>query len=737
MITRKPIQAKSTYRILRAIFPEQFKMVQDNTSNGYKLINLLFGVEIDEARRRLQDLYDNSFIETLDLSEQEELYEVILSGQINNRYLNSTVSGAIPIKITNFDLDGDDEFNYGPPTRIIKHSSLDISGIVYQGNIVGLEYFRQNPSGYGYFLVNTDQRQSDAYLTGSGSTWKINMTNRGAVISSTGLWPGIATQNYSTQGADDVLNPLTSGYLRNAYPLTRRIKDDSGVYWDIDHYTPYNGWVRDEDWNVVANTNYSGDFYYDTEGNKVYYRTAFNNPYGSGNYTSEYLRLRNTPISGTLKLYDLDIIDNSGNAIEIPSAGKNMYYLQSPYMQNSNATGIWDPKYVGYEQLVPSGQGFGEIEGQLANFLATTRWAYQLEGGNIDEGTMQYVESTSGDITNTLKITNPWSRYLAEYKYELFKKANYITSLDSTRFLSLDTPNPTYSLKTVFNNETAIPFEFSRNPNLGSEASRFITFDGWTIRPGSRMSKVDFKVPLLLSSGNLENFTHISARRNSIGYTENFVPMYSPNRRIEIDCPFDRPISLGSVTEQDLTGNSNNFDWQNTGTNQIYRLPEDGNYAKKIKYLNASGYYTIDSTEFLKNNTFFYFKFKAPKVNQLTLMELSEGTSNNYIKLSVETDGMISVIGNGTEVYSRYRMPFNNEWKELILRYYPDEEFTNRNPKFELFINDEPGYTKLKPFEKTVDTYTVSGTFLHLCQNCTIDIDHFKLYYEANYGSAS
>lgn len=737
MITRKPIQAKSTFRILRAIFPEQFKMVQDKTSNGYKFINLLYGVEIDEARRRLQNLYDNSFIETLDLSEQGEIYEVFLSGQINDRYLNSTVSGAIPIKITNQDQDGDDEFYYGPPTRIVTYSTLDISGIVYQGNIIGLEYFRENPSGYGYFLINTDQRQSEAYATGSGSTWRIDVTNRGAIISSSGLWPGVATQDYTTQGADDVLNPLTSGYLSNTYPLTRRIKDDSGVYWDIDHYTPYNGWVRDEDGNVVANINYSGDFYYDTEGNKVYYRTAFNNPYGSGNYTTEYLRLRNIPISGTLKLYDLDIIDTSGNAIEIPSAGKDMYYLQSPYMQNGEPTGIWDPKYVGYKQLVPSGQGFGAIEGQLANFLATTSWAYQLEGGKIDEGTMQYVESTSGDITNVLKITNPWSRYIAEYKYEQYKKAKYITSLNGTRFLSLDTPNPTYSLKTIFNNEAVVPFEFSRNPNLGSESSRYLTFDGWKIRPGAKMSKVDFKVPIILSSGSLDTFSYISARRDSIGYSEDFVPMYTPDRRIEIDCPFDRPISLGSVTEQDLTGNANNFDWQNTGTNQIYRLPEDGNYAKKIKYLNASGYYTINGTEFLKNNTFFYFRFKAPKVNELTLMELSEATSNNYIKLSVNTNGMISVIGNGTEVYTRYRMPFNDEWKELILRYYPDTEFTDGNPKFELFINDAPGYTKLEPFEKTVDTYTVSGTFLHLCQNCTMDIDHFKLYYEANYGSAS
>lgn len=733
MITRIPIQAKSTARILRAIFPEQFKMVNDKTSNGYKFINLLYGVEIDEARRQLQKLYDNSFLETLDLSEEGELYEVILSGQINNSYLNSTTSGSVPIKVTNLSdgLAGEVEFYNGPPTRVIPTTSLSISGIVYSGGIIGLEYFRENPSGYGYLLINSDITQSAAYSTGSGSTWRLDLDNRGTVLTNSGSWPGIDTQSFAVQGADDLLTPLISSYLNDKYPLTRTIIDDSGVQWDIDHYEPYRGWVRDEDWDVVAYTPYSGDYYYDTQGNKIYYRTAFNNPYGSGNYNTAYVMLANIPISGTLKLYDIDILDNSGNAVQIPQAGKDLYYLQSPDMLEGTSSGTWDPKYVGYDQLVPTDRGFGQIEGQLANTLNTVSWDYQKEGGGIDEGTMQYMESSSGSLTNMLKISNPWSRYIAEYKFELYKKAKYITSLEGTRYLSLDTANPTYSLQTVTNNEEEIPYEYTRNPNrVGGDKFKFISFYGWKIRPNSRMSKVDFKIPIELENGSLDQLNIVTARREPIGYTEEFVPIFDPDRRYRIRCPFDRPVSLGTVTEQDLTGNAHNFDWTNTGGNEIYRFPFDGNYAKKIKYVNASGYYKIDSTDFVKPNTFFYFKFRAPVKNELTLMELKQQTENIYIKLSIKENGLIKVEGDGIELYSRYRFSFDSEWKELILRYYPDQEFTTDH-RFELFINDPPGYTKLNPFQREIDNVTISDTYIHLCQNCTMDIDTFKLYYEA------
>ena len=92
---------------------------------------------------------------------------------------------------------------------------------------------------------------------------------------------------------------------------------------------------------------------------------------------------------------------------------------------------------------------------------------------------------------------------------------------------------------------------------------------------------------------------------------------------------------------------------------------------------------------------------------------------------------MIRIESNGTEVYTRYRMNFEGE-KELILRYYPDEEFTIL-PQFELFVKDDTtlGFKKLNPFSKDISTYTVSSTYFHIYKNCMIDIDRFRIYYEA------
>ena len=60
MITRSPIQAKNTERILKAVIPEEFKIVNDKSSNGYKFINLLYGAEIDQGLSVLKDVYNNS-----------------------------------------------------------------------------------------------------------------------------------------------------------------------------------------------------------------------------------------------------------------------------------------------------------------------------------------------------------------------------------------------------------------------------------------------------------------------------------------------------------------------------------------------------------------------------------------------------------------------------------------------------------------------------------------------------
>lgn len=734
MKTRKPVQSKSTRRLLRSIFPESFKIVNDPTSNGYKFINLLYGVEVDEARGRLRELYNNSFVETMDYADTGVVYEVNLSGIPGSQYLNATTAGNIPIKIVNWVTGGEAEFWQGRPTRAKEIGTLTLSGTISSGShIVGLEYFRNNPSGYGYFIVNTDLDQSN-YVSPSGSAWKYSVNNRGALGSYSGLWPGVTTQSFEQQGFDDLLTPPSSGWLANAYPLTREIRDDSGVYWNIDHYEPYHGWVRDSSWHVRAKIDYSGEYYYNTEGDKIWYRTAFNNPYGSGNFTTVYISLRNTPISGTLRLYDIDNVDNSGNAKEISSAGTQLYKLQYSNMFHSEPTGVWEPIYVGYDETVPSDRGFNILEGQPANAYVITSWDYQREGGELDEGTMAYVEG-GGDITNVLKITNPQSRYVAEYKYQLYKQARYLTSLTASKYVSLDTDDPIYSLKTVLDNETELTYEFTRNPRYNDdtyrhygENSRYITFDGWNVRPKSKISKIDFKVPLIASTGPLTNLKIFSTRKDSIGYKAGFAPVYDPNRAYILDCPFDVQVALGTVTENDLSGSGNFLDWINHGDNEIYRVPVDSYYGKKVRHVNSSGYYSLTGTQLVKRPTYFRFRFRAQQPQEIVLMEDSETTENVYIRFLVRADGMLVVEGNGSEFYSRYRMTFDDKMKDIILKYYKDDAFTI-NPLFDIYVRDDLGFTKLDPMMKTIDTFTVSSTYLRVFRDCSIDIDRFQVWY--------
>lgn len=735
MKTRKPIQAKSTGRLLRSIFPPDFKIVKDPTSNGYKLVNLLYGVEVDEARTRLRETYSNSFIETMDLSDESVTYEVLLSGIPNSQYLNSTVQGGIPIKVVNWHQGGEAEFFDGSPTRLISNGTFTLSGVVESGNVVGVEYLRSNPSGYGYFLVSTDLDQKN-YLSYDGSLWRFNLDNDGNVLSYTGSWPGVATQTFEEQGFDDILTPPSSGWLKSKYPLTRWVLDNSGVYWNIDHYEPYHGWVIDHDGHVVANDDYVGDYYYDSTGTKIWYRTAFNNPYGSGNFTTVYVSLRNAPISGTLRLYDMDVLDSSGNATEILKTGTNMYYLQSSNMQQGQTTtGVWDPTYLGYDETVPKDRGFGSIAGSTATLYTTTSWDYQSAGGAVDEGTMQYVE-TSGEPTNILKIVNPQSRYIAEYNYKLYKQAKYVTSLEASRYLSLDTTDPIYSLKTVLNNEIPLDYEFTRdsryeNPNFEhyGQKTRYITFDGWTVRPKSKISKIDFNIPLLFSEGSLDSFDSYHVRETSIGYPLGEVPVFTSKKVYYLDCPFDVQVALGTVTEGDWSGSGNFLDWYNTGSNEIFRIPFDSQYGKKIKYENASGYYGLNDVAFMKDRTYFRFRFRAQEPQTVTLMDIKDTTYSGYLGVSVERDGTIAVQSNGTAFYTLDKITFDNNVNDIILKYYKDDEFTT-DPLCDIYLKDSFSFRKLPATKHVVSAVPINATYLKLFINCSVDVDRFQIWYE-------
>lgn len=736
MKTRRPINAKNTSRILRSILPPQFKMVKDHQSNGYKFVNLLYGAEIDFVKEKIINAYNDSFIDTFDLSEEAILYEARLSGIPNADTLISNVGS---IKITN-----ETEFYDGDPTRVRILESIpirdDISGAI------GLNYFRTNERGSGYLLLTMNRAQGESYLNSIYPAYRINLdttfNSSGNIRNYEGIYTGIGTQSFEEGATDEILVPLDSDTLRNKYPLTRQVLDESGIFHTIDHYEPYLGWVRDETGTVKALVSYSGSYYYNEDGDKIYFRTAFNNPNGYNNYNTAYLDLRRVPISGTLKVYDIDILDSSGNATEIPSAGKTLYRLQSDRMNNGSESGVFDPIYVGYENTVPIGQGFSSyMEGQTANVLKTTSWSYLHEGGGINEETLTY-EDGSGAITDRIKLVNPHSRYLVEYKYKLHDYSRYITTLDSAGYVNTQGLDPVYSLDNISGNLFERDFEFTKSPEylitdennviVGYENSKILTFDGLDVRPGKVLFQIQLNLPVQVESGPLSSFKSVNVDKLHIGYSDEYIPEVSTQRNYYLNCPFDKNVVLNTVTEKDTTGNSNFLIYQNTGTSKVYRINYNSHYGKKIIRDSGNSYFEVQGTSFLKEYVHIAFGCKMRYIREYELLEIHDNSTNNYLELIVRKNGLINVRINGYRFDGDSKVLFNNSNKEFIIRFRKDN-VSSSVPYIELYYNtgSSLGFRRVRLFRaEDESTDTISSNFLRCFKNCSVDIDYLKVYNE-------
>lgn len=761
MRTRRPIQAKNTERILKAVLPAEFKIVNDKDSNGYRFLNLLYGAEIDQGVANLKDVYNNSFITSFDSSKNFQLYEVTISGVPNTNYLN--ISGIIPIKITD-----ENEFNNGQPTRLNYKGSIPVPMyyLTYTGSeknyeagfinsfssgfsrvcwstmsgFVGLEYFRKNDYGSGYLIIASDINQADAYVSGKYPVFVCdvgtNFTGSGDYENIYGFFTGIKSQDYSTNFRNEILYPIDSKVLSGKYPLTREIIDSSGRLFTIDHYTPYHGWTNNEYGVPVAVVDYSGLYYYDDNGKKVYFRTALNNPYGSGNYTTAYMDLEHVPISGTLKLYDIDILDKDGNATEIPTAGKILYYYKSPYMSlgtYDDPSAKFDPVYVGYEQFVPSGRGFSSlVEGHIANSLKTISWNYLHEGGGIDPGTLIYVDG-SGAITNRIKINNYHTRYMVEYKYKIHDQIGYFTSLDSNGIVSLANSNPIFSVFNQSGSLKEIDFNFTDDPSYGNESSKIITLNGLEVRPYKKLNKIDFSIPIIYANGNLTSKLNINTNKKYIGYSNEFIPYDTNFRRYILNCPFDQDVFLDTVIEQDLTGNGNLLTFNNTGNNEVIKINYHTGFGKKIiKNTTGESYFYIINKSFILDNIYFEFDFKSNIRQNVTLLDIHDLSLDKYIELKIQSDGLMVIRCDGYIFYSHDKFQFDNKEKHITLKYVGDD-LSSSIPTFTLYYQnkDDLGY-KISKMDRHVDsvTDTVSSTYLYVYKNCRIDIGSFKIFYE-------
>jgi hypothetical protein len=763
MFTKQPKQAECTERIIKAILPPSFKMADDKNSNGYKYINLLYGVELDYLNKKMKELYNNSFINSFDLSNELTLYSATISGVPITNFINA--SGSIPIKITN-----ENEFYDGSPTRIINTGSVRIpmyystyTGILVASGagfdngfdigfnkecwstltgFMGLEYIRSDERGSGYLVISSDIDQETAFKSGLYPVFAVdvgtNFAHTGDYNYIYGMFTGIKNQQYSGTYKYEFLYPINSQTLSGKYPLTREVLDESGTVYVIDHYTPYHGWIKDETGSGVAIVDYSGDYYYDNGGNKIYYRTAYNNPYGYNNYTVAYLDLEHIPISGTMHLYDIDILDSSGNATEIPYTGKPLYYYKSRKMflgtASGDADGAFDPIYVGYDSIVPSGKGFSaNMEGSGCTLLQTTSWDYLHESGKIDEGTMTYVDG-SGSITNRIKISGYYSRYMVEYKYKTYDGIRYITSPLASNYISLHTSSP---ITTVNQSGTLneLEYEFTKDPNQ-NEPSKVITFDGLKVRPYSKIYKMSFDLPMKFSEGQVTGPLYQNTNKLYAGYSNEFVPQITTFRHTSINCLFDTAVS-GNLIETDVSSNGN--DLRYSGEYPIYKINYNDSYGKKMIKTNGEAYYYKDNISYIKvsdqypsQGTYFQFDCKLRLVSSGRLLELFDDYFDKYIYFDFDIDGKLRIQADGYQFTGKEYINFNENRKSFIVKYAPDDISSNV-PTFKLYYKEEtdPWYREIKLSQTTCADDSVGSTTIRIFKNCNVDIGGFKLFYEA------
>ncbi|MCK9428848.1 MAG: hypothetical protein M0R17_02405 [Candidatus Omnitrophica bacterium] len=756
MNTKLPSQAKSTERLLRSVLPEHFKMVSDKNSNGYKYVNLLYGIECDNILDSIREVYNESFITSFDLSKDYELYEANLSGVPTTSYLNS--SGLFPIKITN-----EYEFYNGDPTRIIPNGTLELpmyylsytgvlqaSGEFKNGfdigfnepcwsqisGIIGLEYIRKDMRGSGYLIITSDIDQTSGFFNNMYPVFSIDVGNNlktsGDFVNTYGIFNGVKEQNFSGSLTNEILYPIDSKTLLERYPLYREVLDDSGILRTIDHYEPYHGWTKNANGQIIAVVDYSGEYYYDNSGEKIYYKTSYNNPYGYNNYTKAYLDLKYIPISGTLKVYDIDILDTSGNATEIPYSGKNLYYYKSPKMFLGNTSGEldaqFDPIYLGYESIVPSGMGFSSnMEGSGCSLYKVTTWNYLHESGKLDEGSLSYIDGTE-NITNRISLSGYHSRYMVEYKYKIYDNDRYVSSLNSNGSISFHTPSPI--ITNYKNNDyVLIDYDFTKNPDYKNENSKIITFDGLKYRPGCRINKISFDIPFLFNENEITENLYINTNKEYAGYSNEFIPQFNDLRYYVLNCLFSSDVS-GNLIETDLTNTGNDLTY--SGNNNIFKINYNTFFGKKIINTGNESYFYKDNYSFLNINTFFKFDFRLNTIQNGRLLEIYDVITSTYIFLDIDQSGRLIIYSNNKIFYSTSNLISNFNYKSLILKYSPDE-FSSSIPTFKIYFKDSEqlGYSIINLSESSDSNINlIDHTSLKVFKNMSIDIGGFSVFYE-------
>lgn len=714
--------SKQTNRLIKQVFPDKFKISSDDSSNGFKYINLAYGIEVDNVYDSIDDVRHNNSLELFDYGTDVEYYEV----NLNKNIMDNTLWGDdYKIKVTT-----EDEFDNGWPTRMeLVGNYVLASGEQYSGVLpIGLEYTRIDIEGSGIVLVNLGINTATSNDFGFQS-FTLNLDSLGVISypSVSGKNYLIKKQSYDIVGYDEVLSPKSYQELLKLFPANRVLRlPVSGIVtnglmdYTIDHYTPDNGYYWDNLDNTYKAIGYNSEYYYDNNFEKIYYRTMLNNPYGSGVYKTIYAPLEFIPISGSLRLWDLDNLDISGNMHEVLSTGTPVFQYSGLYNKNTiNEQQL--ATYIGYSTGVPHEflPENSDHETVYTSHLLDTSWEYMTEGSELNEQ-FEWDEPISG-LTNLIKINNPISRYVVTYDYKTGDYNNYITTMNSTKFIKYYDGNYVFTQTDNTNNLTELESQLSKNTEQAA-----ITFNGLDIRPGSYIDRVDVtanvneKSTESLTSSN----TTISLERNIPGSKKLLIPNNIDHRTYMLNNVFTHQYS-GLLT---LTNDYSSVYDVNIDTFSGQRLI----YTSGVLNYSISGYYDLETDgethRFVKTG----FKFNRPLVN-LPEQEIiySDDGSGVFWKMSINSYGNVIINNNTSRLTSYNTILPNTELSELILE--RNMQFNNGYDINEFNIYYRNGDDIFKKFKFNIYNIQQSGITddkTLFFNNCSLDIKYVSIYDE-------
>lgn len=491
----------TTDNLMSTYFPSWMKMSSDRDSVGWRMMNSIFGQDNEIIKDTLVNVRNNIYVDTAYIHSPSRVY--ITEHDINIQ--KATLSGVLDSN-TSFDIrivDNQDKLYINPPTRYEFSQSIHPTGLI--SGIIGLSFFSL-PLSSGLFLINDNLAAEDLRSTVTYETHPVS----GDITTINNKQPfGSGLVDFNNRGVDFILEPLSSGHLRKFYPQTRDITEIVNRKPQIAtvlHYEPPEA------------SGFSTYFELAEDGTKRYFLTALNNPFGSGTYINSTSTLDNVPLPGSVRIFDINYLDPSGNAYEINPTGQAVYALQSG---NFN--------YRGYDLVVPDRfvqtEETKQFVGMSGTLQYSTSWEVLREGSFLDDevpphsGSFEFIVNPTGAFTNEIFFTNANSKYLVEYSFRIYEKSKNITTTILDHHVQGNTSNPIFTTDFVDYSGHIIPWEFCTTDincirvkpsdiRPGREASIHILYEDQTTGLWNNPSGSPFSINLV---------------KKNMGYTEEIV----------------------------------------------------------------------------------------------------------------------------------------------------------------------------------------------------------------------